>query len=150
MEVRYGNRRKLRSDLKKCGIQLESLTFSEMFSTSISKKLLLMKLQKIIDLRPNLLNTKNKTTSELIADIQLNHPGISYSQLFKLVGAYLTINEVGVRGLRELTKSYNKTQWYRLNKQMNDLTLSQSNSFLDKIMEDLREFKAISLAHYVK
>lgn len=147
VEVRIGNRKKLKQVLNQHNLKLD-LIFEKLFSREVSRTILLAMVDDIERAYPKLLKTKETTNERLCINLQLDNPKVTYSQMLKYIGAKVLIEEVGVRGFRQATKRYGDKQWYRLNQGMNSLVIGPEAKIFENVNNAIREFKQIKLENY--
>lgn len=147
LEVRIGNRKKLKQVLNKHLFKLD-LNFEKLFSREISRKILNSLVHEVEKAYPKLLKTVEISNERLCINLQLNNPKVTYSQLLKYLGAKVLIEEIGVRGFRQVTKRYGDKQWYRLNQGMNSLVIGPEAKIFENVNNAIREFKQIKLENY--
>jgi hypothetical protein len=112
-EVRINGVRKIRSELASIGI-VNNLTFQEMFSTDISRKLLLRHWNNLFDRVPKaLLDTD--TPEQLLLNITKATPGIKAREALAIVGLQLLSNNHNERYVRNLIEGlFTPSQYRRL------------------------------------
>ena len=148
MEVRIGNRTKLKQILKKHGFEKLELNFNNLFSKEVSQKILLSVLKETEKAYPVILNGDKQTLAEFTAQFQVDNPKLNYSQLLKFIGAKALIENVGIREFRKLTNRFGDSQWYRLNKAMQELKLSNTFDVFDNLRKQLEESVQVKLEDY--
>jgi len=100
MEVRLGNRNKLKSLFKKLGLD-SGLTFQELFDSNLSRKILLHFWEEI-RLGLNFLSTSSSKPEDLYLQIKAGNPKMKSSKLLQYTAVLQLANSVGIRGLRAL------------------------------------------------
>jgi len=151
MEIRLGNRQKIRHLLKSLAVDKE-LTFANLFNISLAKKVLKYYWEKIDD-GIAFFQINAKSPIDLIEAIKKRHPNIKYGQLLKILGLITLIQEVGVRrtrGVLGFTKN-GSCGWYRLKKdlkEINDLKTMDKYHSISKISHALNEFTPLRLSDY--
>lgn len=113
MEVRLGNRTKIRSLLKSLGIASEP-TFAELFKATTAQKVLLHYLDWIegqIILTPNL---HTISFIDFSAQIKAQHPTISPTNLVAMYGFYKAVQEQGVTEVKQALNKHSPHAWARL------------------------------------
>lgn len=149
MEVRLGSRNKIKDMLKKTGNDYEDLTFSKLFSQKVSKDILLYTINKIEANYPRVLTAATKTNEELLTQLMIDNPKLKYKNLLALVGAKVLLQEQGTRGFRRITDKFGKANWYRFNKEMKDLVISNAVNPFDILVGKISEFERIKLERYI-
>ncbi|PIR54713.1 hypothetical protein COU74_03090 [Candidatus Peregrinibacteria bacterium CG10_big_fil_rev_8_21_14_0_10_36_19] len=148
IEVRIGSRKKLQQILKKYHLQGKERNFNDLFSKEVSREVLLSTIDDIERIYPKILTTECDTLQKFTIDLEINNPKLKYSQLLKLIGAKALIQEIGVREFRKITSRHGKTQWYRLNKEMQALKYGKSNDIFKTVREAVEAFETIKLDNY--
>ncbi len=148
IEVRIGNRKKLSQVIEKLKFKNTSLIFSNLFSSFISKQILLSVVKHIENRCPKVLKLEFDTLQELASSLQIKNPSLSYSRLLKVIGATALLQELGVREFRNLTNRFGDKQWYRLNKGLNDLVLDGQVDIFTNIKLAIQDFKTIKLEDF--
>lgn len=149
LEIRFNNRQTIKQKLKLLKID-EGLTFNKLFNKTISQKVLLYYWQEIINSYPAIIAYKPKGKKDLLSELIVNNPDLSFSKLNQIIGAKTSIDEMGIREYREITKKYDKTSWYRLNKELKSVKLSENYQYrpFKNITNSLQEYKPLKLVDY--
>ena len=148
IEVRLGSRRKIKQRLNKYSIEGKELIFNDLFSKQISQALLVSTVKEIEAARPKILKTDATSNEDLLDQLQLNNPQISYRKLLTYTGLKNSIDEMGTRKFREATGKFGDTCWYRLQKEMKGLNINVTKDPFDTINKVLEEFDKIELVKY--
>lgn len=148
IEVRVGNRTKLKQILKKHDFEKVELNFNNLFNKEVSQIILLNVLAETERAYPVILKGDDQTLAEFTAQLQVSNPKLNFSQLLKFVGAKALIESVGIREFRKLTNRFGDSQWYRLNKAMQELKLSNKFDVFDNLRKQLEEFVQVKLEDY--
>ena len=148
MEVRVGNRTKLKQVLKKNGFEGLERNFNNLFSKEVSQTILLEVLAKAEQGYPAILKGEDETLVDFTTNLQVNNPELNYSQMLKYIGAKALIDEVGVREFRKLTDRFGDNQWYRLNKSMKELVLKGNIDVFGRLRNQLEKFEQVKLDDY--
>ena len=149
MEVRLNKRQKLKHTLKCVGVNAEP-TFQNVFKSAIARKVLLYYMTEIERSYPAILLYNNKDHKDFISDLIIHNPKLGMRKALQMLGARILIDEVGVREFREVTRTYGKANWYRLNKEMLSLHYPQNTNSLAVIRACLEDHKPLKLADYKK
>ncbi len=148
MEVRLGNRTKIKQVFNKLGIE-KKLTFSRLFAPDISKKVLQYYWQEIWnDLKIPLM--ANDDIADTYRQIQ-SQRGYKPAKTMQLFGAIKMVQELGVRGARSLIEENSDVRtWQRLKKDIDALQLSNKSKFtaLANIGKAIDKFEPLKLADY--
>lgn len=149
MEIRLNKKQKIKHVLGLLKIDTEP-TFINLFNKSISQKVLLYYWQKIMSKYPAVIAYKPKDKKDLLAELMVNNPHLSLKKINETVGAKSSIDEMGIREYREMTKKYGKTGWYRLNKELKSIKLSKNYQYqpFKNINNALSEFRPLKLVDF--
>lgn len=145
-EIRLNNRQKIFQIFKKIGLDydLSEITFSNLFSKEISKKVLLYFLKEISDDFNILKSGFGNDYKKIFFEILFNLNG-KKSTALKVFGAYILADKYGQRELKNILKGKYYNYWHRLKKQ---LFPKQNNSFETTflpIIKQIEEFKLVKL-----
>ncbi len=144
MEVRLNKRRKIKHLLSKLGIT-NDLTFKKLCKPSIAKKILLHYMDELESRRPPLLSYKPASDKALLVELMLNNPELSVNRIIQAYGLKKIMDDMGLRELRVLFARYKERSWYRLMGGMNKLKLSNVQSPISKMREEIERFKAMKM-----
>jgi len=148
MEVRLGNRQKIKQVLDKLGIE-KKLTFSRLFCPDISQKVLQHYWQTIWqDLKIPLM--ANDDTADTYRQIQ-SQTGYNPAKIMQLIGAVKMVQDLGVRGARSLIEEQADARtWQRIKKDIDGLQLSNKQKFtaLANIGSAIDKFEPLKLKDY--
>jgi hypothetical protein len=151
MEVRLGNRRKLKGLLKSLSVDKE-LNFASLFNASLAKRILKDYWGKI-DEGISFFQMDAKSPIDLVEGIKKKHPNLKANQLLRVIGSIVIIQEVGVRRFRGalgFTKDKSDA-WYRLRKELkniNNLQKMDKYRSISKISDALNVFIPLSMGDY--
>ncbi len=149
MEVRLNKRQKLKQVLNKVGTPVEP-TFESLFNKEIARKVLLHYMTEMEKGYPAILDYDFSDAKTLLSDIVIGKKKVGLKEALAILGLRTIIAEVGVREFREITKKYSKITWYRLNKEMKEISsVSGQQPFL-AIRKCLEEFKPLKLIDFQK
>jgi hypothetical protein len=148
MEVRLGNRRKIKQILEKLAIE-PKLTFSRLFDSCIAQKVLQHYWHEIWkDLKIPLMASED--TVDIYNQVAASG-NYKPAKILQLVGAIVIIQSIGVRGLRNLMESSatNRT-WQRLKKEIDGLHFTNQKKFsaIANIGQHIEEFEPLKLVDY--
>ncbi|MFH1648839.1 MAG: hypothetical protein ABIA11_03915 [Patescibacteria group bacterium] len=145
MEVRIGNRKKMKQILRKYGLVKTDRTFKSMFKLPVSKRILVSFLKEILDAYPKMLTVQEDTQEDLLINIKMNNPKIRMRKVLELVGLKAILSEVGVRKYREISQMFGeeKEHWYRLKKETNALNLENTKNPLDSLSDSMDRFERV-------
>ncbi len=147
IEIRIGDRKKLKQVLTKYGFENKERTFCELFSKEISQKILTENIEELEN-RYSYKVENSKSFREIAIGLKLNNPNLSHSQFLKFLGGIALIEEIGVRGFRETTETFGGNQWYRFNKALKNIKQIEKNNVLTSLISKLQEFEKIKLEKY--
>ena len=148
LEVRFGDRRKLKSELKKVGMVLDMLDFTSLYSKQIAQKILFSTITEIEAMYPKILLAEEVSIEEFFTDLCINNPENSLRKSLALLGMRELIKQIGVRKFREVTKGYSASTWYSLNKDIREVHLSKRTTVFASIKNDIRSFQQVKLENY--
>lgn len=147
MEVRLNSRQKLKQLLPILGIET-SLTFQNLFSASISQKVLLHYVAELEKQRPKILDYQTTTAKALLADIIINNPKLGTLKTLQLFGLKQAIDTITLRELRAMLGNYKDRSWYRLLSEAKAIKLPSLKSPLGIIQENLTQFEPLRLVAF--
>lgn len=146
LEIRLGNRAKLRQILAKLGL-LPNMTFKALFRESISKKILHAYFEEIVG--GCLLAPKPKSWKDFVWNFRMQNPKTKVRKMLQIAGTTAICQEIGLREFRETIRCYGPHHWPRLRKDLSALTASDSNhAGIQVIQEALKEFRPLKLADF--
>lgn len=148
MEVRLNKRDKIKRLFKELNIETE-LHFKNLFSKSISKKVLLHYFEKIRSNYPSVISMKS-TYEQLFMRILSNYPGIKLRKILMIIGAKALFDEVGVREFRELIRSFGQRKWYSIRGELKGIVLTSHEDIFEEVYQSLRDFKSVRVLTGVK
>lgn len=147
MEVRLNQRQKIGQLLKTLGVDTE-LTFKNLFSPSISQKVLLYYLNIIESKRPPLLNYTLTTSRALLADLIIHNPKTGLKKILQSFGLKMALEDLPPRELRSILGKYSDRGWYRLMAETKRLTLPKNYDPLLAVRQNLSGFKPTRLVDF--
>lgn len=149
MEVRLGNRQKIRQILKQIGLKVEvEPTYRNLFNQNIAQKVLLHYLDNIDQARPTLVDYAPKTPSELLAELAINNPTLSSTRILQIFGLKQALNSLNIRELRAILGNRKPTTWYKLMAVVQKLNLPTRPNPLAVIRNSIQDFKPLKLLDY--
>lgn len=123
LEVRLGNRRKIKNVLERLD-QSRPMTFESLYSSDLAKAVLLDYWRKITPDVP-LLACSGFASGELYDALARDMPKAKPTQILSLVGALSIIHKEGMRGLRTRLEGHSTSRaWYRLKRQLGQLSVT--------------------------
>jgi hypothetical protein len=147
MEVRLNQRRKIGQLFKTLGIDTE-LAFKNLFSPTISQKVLLYYLNTIESRRPPLLNYTLTTPKTLLADLIVHNPKIRLKKILQSFGLKMALEDLPPHELRSMLGAYSDRSWYRLMAETKGLSLPSNHNPLLAVRQNLLEFKPTRLVDF--
>lgn len=148
IEVRLGNRKKIKQVIEKLELGISDLNFANLFSTAIAKKILLDVIKKVENSYPKILHIKDQGLLELATNIKVNNPEIKLGQISEILFAKEAIQNRGVREFRKFIDLFGKSKWARFKNKMKGLKISNETDTFKKIREQLTEFQQVRLKDY--
>lgn len=150
MEIRFGERRKLRQVLKRLDISTDQ-TFEKLFDRSISK-VILQDYWQVIDDGAKYLSIDTRDESRLQERILLLNPNIKPMMALAICSTMKQISESGIRNFRNRMKPVmNDRYWYDWKKIVGERVDGlQGKNFLsiNQIGKQLAEFEPVKLKNY--
>ncbi len=112
-EIRLNGKAKIRNELKKCFVELDTLSFENLFSQNISRKVLLLHWQNIFDSIPKI-PLDSDTPEKLFLEI-LKEESIKPRQALSILGFALLMKDKDPRYLRNIIdEKFGRHAWNRL------------------------------------
>lgn len=148
MEIRLGNRTKIKGLFKNLKIEAET-TFQSLFKKRISQKILLHFWEKVSQ-GMDLLGFSQTKPEDLYRIIERNAKNLKPAKILQQIGTLHLINSIGVRGLRVLMGKYSSRTWQRLKKVLKNNTTPDTLKIqtIEKIEGSLIEFFPVKLELY--
>lgn len=112
------------------------------------QEVLLYTINKIEEDYPKILTTPTKTNEELFTQLMIDNPKLKYKNLLAVVGAKVLLQEQGTRGFRKIMDKFGKINWYRFNKEMKNLVISQPINPFEMLLKSLVLFESVQLEKY--
>lgn len=150
MEARLNNRQKIRGLLKSMDIryELSDLTFKNLYSSNISKTVLLNYLQKIENGRPTLFDYRPPNSTTFLSDLMRQNPHINIHKAMEIVGIKNTIDNTNLRNVRAMFGKTSPRSWYRFMADTNKIDLPRMDNPLKIIHDSLTKFEPLKLSDY--
>ncbi|MBT3230820.1 hypothetical protein HN358_03520 [Candidatus Uhrbacteria bacterium] len=148
MEVRYTNRRVLKKELAKLGINTE-LIFKQLFKKNIAQKVVQAQWQQIYDPRVRFTLSMERKPQAVLKELLIVHPNMTPKRAIELIGMYaLARDDAGLLGIRTAIQSLRpKTNWHHFKKRLEafqdppfPLTV---HGFVDDIESQIKSFKSL-------
>lgn len=130
MEVRLGNRSKIKALLAQLGVKAE-MTFQELFSAAIAQKVLLHFWYEATRDMPLLALSQFKPEDVVQAMIAESKGATKPAKLLQRLGALVLMRSIGMRGAKALLgKHCTSRTWQRLKKELEGMNLAASMNYL--------------------
>jgi hypothetical protein len=149
IEARYNDRRVIKSVLTKTNTTINGLTFRDLFSSDIAKKVLQYEFEQIKAGNLAFDKSKAKSIEDFATEIVATNPDATPSKILKAIAIKSLFNETGSRDIRKLIGA-NSSQWSRLVKDMSNIRFRhrQEDGF-DIIDKELKRFTPVKVKDYV-
>lgn len=147
MEVRINKRQKMRQLFNTLKIEKE-LVFQNLFTQSISQRVLLHYLSELERQRPKLLDYKKTNANSLLADLIINNPDIGVKRIIQLFGLKKVFDDFTPRELRTMFGKYSDRSWYRLFAEAKKIKLPKTKSPFEDIRKNLTSFEPLKLVDF--
>lgn len=145
MEVRLNRRQKIRAVLKDLDFEGDP-TFNRLYNQDLSQKVLLSYVSAIENGYPSLLHYQRKSSQRFLSDFLMSNPETKMDKAIKALGMKTVIDDVGLRGLREILKKYGNRSWYRLYKEARGIKMPQSFNCFTVLKSQLDKFQPFRVA----
>jgi hypothetical protein len=148
MEVRLGNRTKIKSLFRTLGIAT-SMEFQALFDKMVAKKVLLHFWSSIKQDMPLLALSQFKPEDIIQAMMMESQGGAKPAKLLQRLGSLILIRSVGMRGAKALMQRHSTARtWQRLKRELGNLNLPTRLKFaaMRHIDEGLSQFKPIKIS----
>lgn len=147
MEVRIGNRRKLKQVLLKTEVDDEP-TFEGMFKQNTAQKVLLYYLELIEEGYLPILAYEYENPQKFFTNFLLNNPDKRYTSAFKYVGMRVMLDYMNTREFRQLLDRYSPNLWYSLNKDMKTLKHTDDIDTLKLLKDKVANYEPLNLVDF--
>jgi hypothetical protein len=149
-EIRLNNRRKISQQLETIGVSVD-LRFSHLFSTDISRKILLLHWQKIIDQIPHT-EINADTATQILVSYKQTDPDMKFAKASALTLMQLLRREAqGERAVRNIIEGlFGTVQYYRLKKMARQPPTQTELKDLQYITETLEAMTPVSIADFIQ
>lgn len=150
MELRLGNRTKLKSMMKSLGLD-SPLHFNILFQASISQKMLLHFWHRISKDIPTLALSQFKPEDIYYALMKKGKGKAKPAKLLQQIGALAVIQNVGIRGLHSLVSSHsNDRTWQRMKRELEKTGVSSKMKYaaVTNVQRCLESFEPLKLEEY--
>ncbi len=147
MELRLGNRTKMKQFLKSVGMA-QAMDFESLFSLSISQRMLLH-FWRIIAQDMPILALSNFKPEDIYHARRMETKGKTKpAKLLQQVGAMAIIQNVGMRGLHSLVSSHSDNRtWQRMKKELNGMEITDRMKYaaVGNVQRCLEAFKPLRI-----
>lgn len=147
MEVRLNQRQKTGKLFRDLGIDTE-LTFRNLFSSTISQRILLHYLDEMESKRPRLLDLKANNSKGLLADFIVNNPRLGPLKTLQVFGLKQALDIATLRELRAMFGKCSQRSWYRLIAETKRVRIPLTKSPFGVIREHLTRFEPLKLVDF--
>lgn len=147
MEVRLNKRQKITQLFRILKIESE-LTLKNLFSQTISQRVLLYYLDELESKRLPLFDYNPTSSSSLLADLVINNPKIGIRKTIQLYGLKNALDNTTPRELRNMFGKYGQRSWYRLIAEAKNIKLPIARNPLRIVREHLTSFKPLELVDF--
>lgn len=153
MEVRLGNRTKIRALLRHIGHEAEP-TFAALFDTSLAKEVLLHFWRNVRSELPLVAQVRTRRPEEILAALVVAMDGKGRpGKLLQCLGAAVLVGSVGWRGTGAMMARHcSPRSWQRYKRELKTLDLADWCGFsaLRQVDEALTSFEPLRLATYLR
>jgi len=148
-EVRFGTKKRLKRFFETNKIFVKDYLFSSLFQSEIAKNVLIAVFNTIQTNYPNILKDQENDIETSMVQMLLDNPSLKSRDLILYTGLKKIISEIGVRKLRSILESSgNNESWYRINKGMKSLIITNGFDPFRHIEDELVKFEPISIATF--
>lgn len=149
-EIRLNSRRKISHELEAIGVSVD-LRFSHLFSTDISRKILLLHWQKIFDQIPKT-ETVAETATQILVSYKQANPDVKFAEASAFTLMQLLRKEAqDERSVRNVIDGmFGRAQYYRLKKIGRNPPTKTHLKDLLYITETITAMKPVSIAEFIQ
>lgn len=147
VEVRLNSRLKIRQTFKSLDIDAQPI-FKDIFNDQIGKQVVqhywavLEEAYKLAEYSPN-------SPSKLFSELHSNNPDARLSSILKVMGIKQLINELGVRGYRNIINNFSQASWVNSRKTLSKLSVPKTAwTPLSQVSKSLVKFEPLKLDDY--
>jgi hypothetical protein len=146
MEVRLNNRQKTRKLFKTLGIRAE-LNFSEVFSTGISRKVLLYYIDEMAKRRPIIMDS-SANPKDFLASLIVENPTLGLRKTFAICGLKQALEAMDIRELRGMFEKYGNRSWSKFISESNSIKIKRLNDPFAFIRSNIETFMPLKLVDF--
>ncbi len=147
MEVRIGNRQKLRQILKACGILLEP-TFKNIFKLDVAQRILKNYITNIEQKYPAILRYPYNDPERFLADFLIANPSKQLDSAWKYVGLRVLLDKMGAPALRQMIGRNRQSVWHSLQADMKKLEIPDKTDVFAFLKEKINNYEPLRLVDY--
>lgn len=143
MEVRLNNKKCIKNMFEKVGLNSKEMKLKEFFSKDIARKILKKHWFDFVESSMSVVLLSGQSNEVIIS--KLLSGGFKPSKAFKILGQLNFIQSNGIRALKELDKTF-----YRTEKELKDISIKDNYLFnhFKKIKQDIIEFDNLKIDDY--
>lgn len=145
LEIRLGDKKKLRREIMKVDSALDEFTFKSLFKLKYSKELILNVLHLMKENYPMLLNSRENDIQTFVKDILIQNPHIRLKTLLSVVGYKYIVQDVGIRGFRNMIRKFSDNSWYNLKRNIKEMQINSGEFLMDRIIRDVEKFETVHI-----
>ena len=146
MEVRLNNRQKTKKLFNTLGVQA-NLNFNEVYSSSISQKILLYYVSEMKKQRLPILDSQ-LSAKELLVSLIIGNPSLGIAKTLQIFGLKQALDVVNIRELRIMLNKYSPRSFYRLVNEAKKIKLIKLNDPFVTIEKQLNDFIPLKLVDF--
>jgi len=146
MEVRLNNRQKTKKLFRTLGIQA-NLNFNELFSSAISKRILLYYVSEMKKQRLPILDSQ-LNAKELLVSLIIGNPSLGIAKTLQIFGLKQALDVANIRELRIMFSKYSPRSFYRLVSEAKQIKLTELQDPFVIIDKQLNDFIPLKLVDF--
>lgn len=146
MEVRLNHRQKMKKIFRALGIETD-LTFAKLFSSDISKSVLLNYINEIRKQRPVIIDT-TANDRDFISGLIIENPKIKLSKLFMLYGMKQAFSKIDMRELRGMLTKFSNRSWSQAITESNNVNVPKLPDPFTFIRSEIETFTSMRLVDF--
>lgn len=151
IEARYNDKTKIKSSLKKAGVEpVPELTFRSLYSEKLARAMLQHEFEAIKAAYPSILLSQSNSLEDLYAELTIHNPEATLKSKLEAIAYRAILNETGSRDIRTLGND-KPEDWYKFQSRINKLKVAQTeNDSLTLLEKALDDCYALKLRHYLE
>jgi hypothetical protein len=152
MEARLNSAKRIKAELARADVAVTELTFKNLFSENISKRVLLQHLADFAATYPKIADAEAETAYQLLAELSFKNPSRNISTIVNAIGLQTLAKEKGVRAVKDLVGTKKAASLARLGKKVNmELKYSAKKAEVFELLEEqLNRFEPVSIKDFIK